>query len=81
MIATYRKLVAMPWPRFVMVAVFIEGGIFFGGFTYVAADLNHAFRRQLFDRRACGGDVRRRQRALRGRGAPAGARASARAAW
>jgi MFS transporter, YNFM family, putative membrane transport protein len=43
MIATYRKLIAMPWPRFVMVAVFIEGGIFFGGFTYVAADLNHRF--------------------------------------
>ena len=43
MIASYRKLLAAPWSRFVLIAVFIEGAIFFGGFTYVAADLNRRF--------------------------------------
>ena len=43
MIATYRKLLTTPWCRFLIVAVFLEAGIFFGGFTYVAADLNRRF--------------------------------------
>lgn len=43
MVASYRKLLSTPWCRFVLFAVFLEGGIFFGGFTYVAADLNHRF--------------------------------------
>ena len=43
MIASYRKLIATNWCRFLLLAVFLEGGIFFGGFTYVAADLNHRF--------------------------------------
>ena len=41
--STYRKLAVLPWPRFLVIAVFLEGGIFFGGLTYVAADLNHRF--------------------------------------
>jgi MFS transporter, YNFM family, putative membrane transport protein len=41
--AGYRKLFAAPWARFVVMAVFIEAGIFFGGFTYVAADLHARF--------------------------------------
>ena len=43
MIASFRDLIASPWCRFLLLAVFLEGGIFFGGFTYVAADLNHRF--------------------------------------
>jgi predicted MFS family arabinose efflux permease len=42
-IAGYRKLFAVPWARFILLAVFIEGGIFFGGLTYVAADLHARF--------------------------------------
>jgi predicted MFS family arabinose efflux permease len=43
LIATYRLLMTQPWTRFVIVAVFLEGAIFFGGFTYVAADLHIRF--------------------------------------
>lgn len=39
----YRKLFASPWSRFIVLAVFVEGGIFFGGLTYVAADLHARF--------------------------------------
>jgi MFS transporter, YNFM family, putative membrane transport protein len=42
-VAGYRKLFAVPWARFIMLAVFIEAGIFFGGLTYVAADLHVRF--------------------------------------
>jgi len=43
MVASYRALFAAPWCRFLLIAVFLEAAIFFGGFTYVAADLNHRF--------------------------------------
>ncbi len=39
-IAGYRNLFAVPWARFIMLAVLIEGGIFFAGLTYIAADLH-----------------------------------------
>jgi predicted MFS family arabinose efflux permease len=42
-IRDYRKLLASPWCRFLLIAVFCEGGIFFGGFTYVSADLHARF--------------------------------------
>jgi len=42
-IADYRKLFASPWARFLCLAVFVEGAIFFGGFTYVAAYMNARF--------------------------------------
>jgi YNFM family putative membrane transporter len=42
-IAGYRRLFAVPWARFIMLAVFIEGGIFFSGLTYIAADLHTRF--------------------------------------
>jgi predicted MFS family arabinose efflux permease len=41
MIAEYAKLVASPWARFLCIAAFVEGLIFFGSFTYVAADLHN----------------------------------------
>ncbi len=43
MIASYRALGAKPWARFIVLAAFIEGAIFFGGFTYVAANLHARF--------------------------------------
>ena len=43
MVSGYRMLLAAPWTRFVLLAVFVEAGIFFGGFTYVAADLHGRF--------------------------------------
>ena len=42
-IAGYRTLFAVPWARFVMLAVFLEAAIFFGGLTYIAADLHGRF--------------------------------------
>jgi predicted MFS family arabinose efflux permease len=39
-IRDYRNLLADPWCRFVVLAVFCEGAIFFGAFTYVSADLH-----------------------------------------
>jgi predicted MFS family arabinose efflux permease len=42
-IRDYRKLLADPWCRFLVVAVFCEGAIFFGAFTYVSADLHVRF--------------------------------------
>jgi predicted MFS family arabinose efflux permease len=42
-VAGYRNLFAVPWARFVMLAVLCEGGIFFAGLTYVAADLHARF--------------------------------------
>jgi len=42
-VSGYRMLLASPWTRFVLLSVFIEAGIFFGGFTYVAADLHGRF--------------------------------------
>jgi YNFM family putative membrane transporter len=41
--AGYRNLFAVPWARFILLAVFMEGGIFFGGLTYIAADLHARF--------------------------------------
>jgi YNFM family putative membrane transporter len=43
LVAGYRKLCAAAWARFVLLAVFLEAGIFFGGLTYVAADLHTRF--------------------------------------
>jgi MFS transporter, YNFM family, putative membrane transport protein len=43
LIADYRKLAATPWARLLCLIVFFEGAIFFGGFTYVAADLHARF--------------------------------------
>jgi YNFM family putative membrane transporter len=43
LVSGYRKLFAVRWARFVIIAVFIEGGVFFGGFTYVAAGLHARF--------------------------------------
>jgi MFS transporter, YNFM family, putative membrane transport protein len=43
LIAAYRKILTQPWPRFLIIAVFLEGAIFFGGLTYVAADLHARF--------------------------------------
>ena len=43
LIAEYRKLIGSPWARFICVAVFFEGAIFFGAFTYVAAFLHARF--------------------------------------
>lgn len=40
LLTEYRRLVTTRWPRFLLIAVFIEGAIFFGAFTYVGADLN-----------------------------------------
>jgi MFS transporter, YNFM family, putative membrane transport protein len=42
-VAGYRRLFAVPWARFIMLAVFIEGAIFFSGLTYIAADLHTRF--------------------------------------
>jgi predicted MFS family arabinose efflux permease len=42
-IRDYRKLLAKPWCRFLLIAVFCEGAIFFGAFTYVSADLHARF--------------------------------------
>lgn len=42
-VSDYRKLLLGAWPRFVILAVFFEGAIFFGGFTYVAAFLHLHF--------------------------------------
>jgi predicted MFS family arabinose efflux permease len=38
-VAGYRELFAVPWARFILAAVFLEGAIFFAGLTYIAADL------------------------------------------
>jgi predicted MFS family arabinose efflux permease len=43
LVADYRKLAASPWARFLCLVVFLEGAIFFGGFTYIAADLHTRF--------------------------------------
>jgi len=43
LIADYRKYAANPWARFITLAVFLEATIFFGAFTYVAADLHTRF--------------------------------------
>jgi YNFM family putative membrane transporter len=43
LISDYRKLAASSWSRFIVVAVFFEGLLFFGGFTYVAAYLHTRF--------------------------------------
>ena len=43
LIADYGKLIASPWARFICIAVFVEGFVFFGGFTYIAADLHARF--------------------------------------
>jgi len=40
LVRDYRKLLADPWCRFVVLAVFFEGAIFFGAFTYVSAYLH-----------------------------------------
>jgi len=41
--ASYRAMLSTPWPRFVLVSVFLDGAIYFGGFTYIAASLNTRF--------------------------------------
>jgi predicted MFS family arabinose efflux permease len=43
LIADYRALFASRWARFLLLAVFLEGAIFFGGFTYISADLRARF--------------------------------------
>jgi YNFM family putative membrane transporter len=43
LIAAYRTILTTPWSRFIMIAVFLEGAIFFGGLTYIAADLHARF--------------------------------------
>ncbi len=43
LIADYRQLIASRWARFICIAVFFEGAIFFGAFTYVAAFLHARF--------------------------------------
>jgi len=43
LVSGYRKLFAVPWARFVLLAVFLEAAIFFGGLTYIAADLYGRF--------------------------------------
>jgi len=43
LLADYRRLIADPWARLVCCIVFFEGAIFFGSFTYVAADLHGRF--------------------------------------
>ncbi len=43
LIADYRKLAASSWARFIIIAAFFEGLIFFGAFTYFAADLHTRF--------------------------------------
>lgn len=42
-VSDYRKLAADPWCRFVVLAAFCEGAIFFGAFTYISADLHARF--------------------------------------
>jgi predicted MFS family arabinose efflux permease len=43
LVADYRKLFASAWARFLLVAVFIEGAVFFGGLTYISAHLHVIF--------------------------------------
>jgi predicted MFS family arabinose efflux permease len=43
LVSGYRKLFAVPWARVMLLAVFLEAAIFFGGLTYVAADLHARF--------------------------------------
>ena len=43
LLADYRSLLASPWARLLCVIVFLEGAIFFGAFTYVAAYLHARF--------------------------------------
>ncbi len=43
LITDYRKLLAGRWSRFIMIAVFIEGAVFFGALTYVSAHLHTVF--------------------------------------
>ena len=43
LIADYRKLFASRWARFLLIAVFVEGAIFFGAFTYISAHLHAVF--------------------------------------
>lgn len=43
LIADYRKLFASKWARFLLLAVFLEGAVFFGGLTYISAHLHAAF--------------------------------------
>jgi MFS transporter, YNFM family, putative membrane transport protein len=43
LVAGYRKLFARPWARVMLLAVFMEAAIFFGGLTYIAADLHARF--------------------------------------
>jgi predicted MFS family arabinose efflux permease len=43
MIAEYKMLAADPWSRFIILAIFCEGAIFFGSLTYITADLHARF--------------------------------------
>jgi predicted MFS family arabinose efflux permease len=43
LIADYRKLFASQWARFLLIAVFVEGAIFFGALTYISAHLHTVF--------------------------------------
>ncbi len=42
-IADYRKILATPWARIMLLAVFLEGAFMFGAFAYVGADLHMRF--------------------------------------
>ena len=39
----YARLLTLPYARFILLAVFLDGAIFFGSFTYIAADLHTRF--------------------------------------
>jgi predicted MFS family arabinose efflux permease len=43
MVAEYKMLAADPWSRFIVLAIFFEGAIFFGALTYITADLHARF--------------------------------------
>jgi YNFM family putative membrane transporter len=43
LLASYREMLTTPWPRFVLIAGFLDGAIFFGGFTYIAASMHARF--------------------------------------
>jgi predicted MFS family arabinose efflux permease len=43
LVADYGKLIKSRWALFLCAAVFCEGAIFFGGFTYISADMHDRF--------------------------------------
>jgi predicted MFS family arabinose efflux permease len=43
LVADYRTVLSNPWARFVLLVTFIEGGLMWGIFTYIGADLHLRF--------------------------------------